>query len=106
MISLKNGVTISKLQAPMVVGLMIIDGCYAQLGFACVITAGDDGTHKVGSLHYEGKALDFRTKHVPRDKLDALLGLIAARLGDQDFEWLMESRDQPYEHLHVELDPH
>jgi hypothetical protein len=90
----------------MLIGLLIVDGCFSELGYECIITSAVDGKHMADSKHYEGLALDFRTKHVDSWKLDELLTLVSVRLGDQDFDWLMEARDGPNQHLHVEFDVH
>lgn len=70
-----------------------------------VVTSGDegdegDGIHMEGSLHYEGKALDFRIWNLgdPQATADAL----AERLGE-DFDVVYgEGHDT---HIHVEKDP-
>lgn len=65
----------------------------------CVITSGFDGSHKVGSLHYVGRALDFRTYHVASRVLPDLRANIADALGF-DFDVVLEK-----DHLHIEYDP-
>jgi hypothetical protein len=67
-------------------------------GFEVVITSGTDGTHKRGSKHYSGDALDFRTSNLTLEQRKALIAGLMARLGD-DYDIILE-RD----HLHVEYD--
>lgn len=83
MVRLKEGVRLDGLEAQMVFVAFIVSVCYAAFdgGYDCVCTSGSDGKHKVGSKHYCGRALDFRTRHIPVDRLNALRKMIAEALG-------------------------
>lgn len=73
-----------------------LDRIYQRYNVAeAVITSGRDGSHKVDSLHYEGKAIDLRINHV----LEALKSDIKDFLGPH-FDVILEK-----DHIHVEFDP-
>jgi len=92
----------------MVLGHLIVADCFARHGFDCIITAGSDGTHKVGSLHATGKALDYRIWHVPKEAQVQLINEVRQNLG-AEFDVLLEQAGtgglSTAPHLHVELDP-
>jgi hypothetical protein len=99
-LSLKHGVRIHGLRPEMTLAAFIVSGVYEEYGFPCVITSAIDGKHSVGSFHYAGAALDFRT----RDILDAskramLTEEVRNRLGP-DFDVVAE-----VDHMHVESQP-
>jgi len=105
MIFLKRGV---KLQGPAKVNLHPIwheyaleeiEAVFVQYGSPCVITSAWEGKHRPDSLHYMGRALDFRTRTVKKSLRVALTVDIDDVLGigwDVIFEG---------DHLHVEYDP-
>lgn len=69
-----------------------------------VITAGRNGTHMVGSKHYEDAALDFRTHHLTPPQRTALVLTLQRRLGPA-YEVLLEDVGRTNEHGHAEYDP-
>ena len=70
-----------------------------------VITAGIDGKHMVGSKHYDGDALDIRTKNFPsRAAKLAFAEALRRELGPA-YQVIFEAAGTPNEHLHVEFDP-
>lgn len=77
---------------------------FGMFGLPCIVTSGNDGTHRDGSLHYVGKAADFRSKHVREADKDRLLVALKNALGPR-FDVLLESRGGMNEHFHVEFDP-
>jgi hypothetical protein len=70
-----------------------------------VITAGSDGKHKRGSLHYSYAAIDVRSKNFPnRASKVRFVELVLKRLG-ADFEGFLEGGGTANEHFHFEYDP-
>ena len=68
-------------------------------GYSCVCTAGTDGKHMEGSLHYKARAVDLRSRHVAADALPKIVDELKERLG-KDFDVIVEG-----DHLHLEHDP-
>ena len=97
-ISLKPGVKIDKLKPQMALALPIISSIYAKYGYDTIVTSGNDGTHSNLSLHYEGLALDFRTRHVKTDDLGPIVAEIRQAL-DGEFDVVRETT-----HVHCEWD--
>ena len=87
----------------------IVTECYSMLDRDCVVTSGNDGTHSgrpvVGTLkdpHYEGLAIDIRTKNVPIAARESLWIDIKAALGPE-YVVLWENPGKDNEHFHVQL---
>ena len=94
MLKVKSGVTPHNL----VIAAAATNAAW-DLPFDVVITSGTDGTHKVGSKHYGGDALDFRTSNIPADLLNLYIARVKARLG-KHYDVVLEG-----DHLHIEFDP-
>jgi hypothetical protein len=62
------------------------------------ITSGTDGTHMVGSKHYESAALDFRTSNLSKEEVAKFISKLKVRLGE-DYDVVLEN-----DHIHVEKD--
>jgi hypothetical protein len=100
MIRLKPGVSIVGIKPEISMALPIIASVYQVFGVDTVVTAGTDGKHRVGSLHYSGNALDIRTRNIATAaEKHEMCAKIAEALG-KDFDVVLEST-----HLHVEFDP-
>jgi uncharacterized protein YcbK (DUF882 family) len=98
---LKPGVSLKGIQPETAIAMFVVDGVYKRVaGIEMTVTAGTDGVHKEGSLHYVGLAFDSRTKDVSPEKLDLLLQEIRTALGGMEFDIVMES-----DHLHCEFQP-
>lgn len=102
-------VSLKALTTPMLAGWMMVEKAYDDCNYDCIVTSANDGIHGRGSLHFSGNALDFRTKHVERDDLDILVATVKGALGENEanneYDVILEFRDQPNEHLHVEFQP-
>ena len=68
-------------------------------GYSCVCTAGTDGKHMEGSLHYKARAVDLRSRHVASDALPKIVEELKERLG-KDYDVILEG-----DHIHAEHDP-
>ena len=79
----------------------IIDSVFGEYGSDAVITSDFDGKHKDGSLHYVGRALDFRLWDVDNWLWDSLTHDLAKALGP-DFDVVLERAKS---HIHIEFQP-
>ena len=99
-LELKDGVTLLGLVPQMVFACIVIERLYEELGVACVVTAGNDGSHTETSEHYAGRALDFRTRNIEQQATLERLASRAQLLLGPDFGVLLEA-----DHLHVHYRP-
>lgn len=85
--------------------LDVVTAVWSRYGRMATVTSGTDGVHSASSAHYDGMALDFRTKDVDsvNDK-HAMIQEVKASLG-QDYFVLFEDEGLANEHLHVEYRP-
>lgn len=63
-----------------------------------VITSGRDGEHSATSLHYEGRALDVRTRTLTSVQQEEVAKALRTELGP-DWDVVVEKN-----HIHIELD--
>lgn len=103
MLSIKQGVRMRGLGSEMAVACIIVHGVYVEERIHCEIVSVSDGNHMRGSKHYSGEAVDFKTNHIPRDRLDGIRDECARNLPGYDV--LISNRGRPDECLHVEYDP-
>lgn len=95
----KGSCRFTDLQPEMVIALLIVMQHCRKIEVDCWITSANDSKHKKNSLHYSGKALDFRSKHIHAARKKKWADGIRANLGPA-FDVVLES-----DHLHVEYDP-
>jgi NADPH:quinone reductase-like Zn-dependent oxidoreductase len=104
-LALKGGVKLKDLVPQMVLAAVVVASIYVKFGVECIVTSSNDSTHSVNSLHFKGRALDFRTK---QDALNGrereLTAAVKAALGGE-FDVVLEAVGTDNEHLHVEWDP-
>jgi len=98
-----DSVRFKDIQAVMGIAVGRIAAIYMTYNVECWITSANDSTHKDGSKHYLGKALDFRTHNIPQDKKQRLFEEIRSALGPE-FLVLFEYRGEAEEHIHVECE--
>ena len=108
-ITFKEGVRLCNLQPQVALALQIAAGCYGLVNVdEMVVTSCNDSTHRRGSLHYSGNAVDLRTKSIKSTSVPVLLDHLKHALG-VDFDVVLESFHmndrKPNEHLHVEYQP-
>ena len=100
---LKYGIKLAGLSSQMALGAFVVSDVFERLRAECTITSANDSTHSAHSLHYEGRAMDFRTHDFTGDKA-ALLAAVKEALGE-NFDCVFEAAGTQNEHLHVEYDP-
>ncbi len=94
---IKNGVDLRGLTPQMAIAYTIACKVYGQ--YNCVITSGSDSKHGPNSLHYVGKALDLRTRHLPEQAVQGIVDKLREALGEQ-FDVVLEQ-----DHCHIEWQP-
>jgi len=97
----KDGAEIKTMPPVVLDGIIEIAMIFARNGYPFVITEKDGGKHMVGSLHYKGFAIDFRSWVVPYDKRPALLAQLKRELGS---DWDVIEEHNP-DHFHAEYQP-
>jgi hypothetical protein len=105
MLKYKNS-TISPLGiAPeLLLGVMVVNSIYDDLGIDCVITSITDGKHMEHSRHYLGDAIDIRCKNIPTRLRGDVYTLIKSSL-TTDYNVVWEARGKPQEHFHISWKP-
>lgn len=105
MLSLKPGAKLLGMRPEIFFGLVVLERIFSSYGYDTVVTEATGGTHKDGSLHYKGLALDIRSKHIP-DK-DTKFSILedAKELLTRDFDIILEAFGTESEHYHIEYDP-
>lgn len=73
-----------------------------EMAITTVITCGINGKHKNNSLHYNGNALDIRSKDIVHKMI--FLSRVMKRLG-LGYEGFLEAEGTNNEHFHIEYDP-
>lgn len=100
----KHGVKLYGLKPEMAVCYSIVQGIFMTNGVGCVITSALDGEHGDLSLHPDGYALDFRSKHITSV---ARKKAITERLKEAliGYDVVLEDLGGDNEHWHIEFDP-
>ena len=102
----KNGADISNLSPEMKATFAKIIAAFTALGLPHpVITSGRDGDHQVGSLHYQGQAIDLRGNNITDAQGNALENYLSNSLG-ANYDVLFETfTNAERDHIHIEFDP-
>lgn len=97
---IKHGVDLRGLAPQMAIAFSVAQDIFREkAGVPCAITSGSDGKHGPNSLHYHGKALDFRTRHLRPDQVHPVFTALKQALGEQ-YDTVLEE-----DHIHCEFDP-
>jgi len=106
MIQYKEGVNIRGTCPEILEGQMVVNEVLAQYGYITFVTCGREGSHSWTSRHYDGRARDYRSKHIHRDMLPHVRNEIKSRLKPlRDFDFILEGLNGPNEHFHLEWQP-
>jgi len=105
--SIKSGTNVTTLDSRMAPAISAVAQESQRLGLSPrTVTSAQDRTHTPGSLHPDGKALDFRGNNITITQGRALARGVSARLGpDYDVAYETFPRDPDNNHLHAEYDP-
>lgn len=77
----------------------------ANIGAEATITSWGDSTHGLNSYHKRnGRAVDVRSKGIPRSLISQFVEDLKRRIGAIGFDVVLEDLDGINEHVHVELD--
>jgi hypothetical protein len=76
-----------------------------EIGAEATITSWGDSTHGANSYHKRnGRAVDVRSKGIPRSLISGFVEDLKRRIGALGFDVVLEDLDGINEHIHVELD--
>ena len=99
MVSLKNGTNPIAIRPEILLAIIVADGIYQAEGFGLVITSLNDSTHADTSRHYQGMAVDIRTRDFTGEIARRITDKLRAALGGQYFV-ILESN-----HIHLGYQP-
>lgn len=76
-----------------------------EIGAEATITSWGDSTHGANSYHKRNaRAVDVRSKGIPRSLISSFVEDLKRRIGALGFDVVLEDLDGINEHVHVELD--
>ena len=97
----KAGVIVVQWHPAMEFALEVIDNSFIEATTEdAVLTSAADGVHSKKSLHYKGRAADFRSRDLDETLRDRLVRTLRLRLGEC-FDVVIEPT-----HIHIEYDPY
>mgnify|MGYP001260166124 FL=1 len=96
---IKKGVILNGLNIKMRKVLTNANQVWALHGKELCVTAGLDGAHSAGSLHYYGLAVDLRTRYFSGEVKKQIVGELQRALGDK-YDVVAHRT-----HIHCEYDP-
>lgn len=94
---------IDSLSAPMYIAIGFLKAAFWEYaGIEFTITSLKEGTHKEGSKHPPGLALDGQTSRLTEEQKHKILAFCKAKLDPLGYDTIIHG---PVEHLHCEYDP-
>lgn len=96
----KAGVDLTGVSWRMFLASILIEPIFIAHGAQLVITSGVDGTHMQNSKHYEGLALDYRTRDMNEDDVKSVAVSCMNLLAPMGYDVVLET-----DHIHIEYDP-
>lgn len=99
MIKLKHGANPIGIRPEILLAVMVAEGIYKAAGFELVLTSINDSAHADTSRHYQGMAVDFRTREFSGEVGRTITEQLRQALGRQ-YLVLNESN-----HIHVSYKP-
>jgi hypothetical protein len=96
---IKEGASLQGLDIRMRPALIAANRVWKTYGQELVITAGTDGTHSAGSLHYYGFAVDCRTRYFSAEEISAVTRSLHIALDQEGYDIVVHST-----HIHIEYD--
>lgn len=96
----KSTVSIKDVCFQIAFAIGVAEGIYRRSGSLCVTTSINDGKHSSKSLHYVGRAVDLRTKHLYYGQKQAVYQDLKATLEPRGFDVVLE-----VDHIHIEWQP-
>lgn len=98
--AIKPGVVLPDVLA-LAVAHTVVVSLFLRAGFDWTLTSGIEGRHGSTSFHPEGRALDYRARHMPEARRVDFAAAARERLGPQfDFQY---ETSPPHFHLEVDL---
>ena len=95
----KKGAVLAGLDLRMRVVLKNANQIWSLHGQELWVTAGLNGEHSAGSLHYYGLALDFRSRYFDKRTIERIVEELEKSLG-KNYDVVIHKS-----HIHVEYDP-
>jgi hypothetical protein len=83
----------------------IAEAIFSRYGYVLFINSARDSTHKIGSLHYIGAAVDFRSKGLPSNVKQSIFSELKAKFPLPTWWTDLEDLGTSNEHFHIEYKP-
>lgn len=99
---IKDGAVTAPLRGELYFAAGVAEVVYRQAEATLVITSGNDGEHKPGSLHYKNLAIDCRTRQLSTGQKMRIFTQLFTILNPMGFDVVLETLPP---HIHIEFDP-